>query len=185
MFGAQKEKMETDLIRIKKLAKKKEDENWEFRTFLKGYDGQNLDSVVHKLVKKYTESIDCTTCGNCCKEIRPILKKNDINALSKSLNTTPAQFKKEYVQKDKDGDEVFTQLPCPFLSDNKCSHYESRPADCKSFPHIHKKHFTTRLIGVMHNYSICPIVFNVYEELKNTLKDDFSVFQETFGDFGC
>jgi Fe-S-cluster containining protein len=178
-----KYKMEIDLEKIKKFAEKREDENWEFRTFLKGYDGRNLDSMVHKLVQKYSDSIDCTACGNCCIEIQPILKKNDINALSKSLNISPIQFKKEYVQKDKDGDDVFTQLPCPFLSDNKCSHYDSRPSACKSFPHIHKKHFTARLIGVMHNYSVCPIVFNVYEELKNKLKPDFIEFQEIFGEF--
>lgn len=175
--------METDLIKIGKLAKKREDENWEFRTFLKGYEGRDLDSMVHKLVKKYSDSVDCTACGNCCREIRPILKKTDINSLSKSLNISAIQFNREYVQKDEDGDNVFSQLPCPFLSDNKCSHYDSRPVDCKSFPHIHKKQFTTRLIGVIQNYSICPIVFNVYEELKNNLKPDFIEFQEVFGEF--
>ncbi len=162
--------METDLKKIQELAKKREDENWEFRTFLKGYRGGNLDSIVHELVKKYTDSIDCTACGNCCRKTHPFLKKNDIIVLSKRLKISITQFKKEYVQKDEDGDEWFNEHPCPFLSDNKCLQYDSRPADCKSFPHIHKKHFTTRLIGVMRNYSICPIVFNVYEELKNILK---------------
>lgn len=178
-----KMKMETDLTKIKDQAREREDENWEFRTFLKGYEGKNLDSMVHKLVKKFTDSIDCTTCGNCCKEIQPILKQADIEILSKSLNISPIQFKKEFVHKDQDGDEVFLQLPCPFLKDNKCIHYESRPAACKSFPHIHKKHFTTRLIGVMHNYPICPVVFNVLEELKNNLKSEFIEFQETYGEF--
>ena len=175
--------MEIDLAKIKKLAKKREDENWEFRVFLKGYDGKNLDSMVHKLVQQYSDAIDCTVCGNCCREIQPILKKNDIDVLAKCLGIPPAQFKKEYVQRDKDGDDLFTQDPCPFLSDNECSHYNSRPVDCKSFPHIHKKHFATRLIGVIHNYSVCPIVFNVYEDLKNNLKTEFIEFQEIFGEF--
>jgi len=30
--------METDLNKIRKLSKEKEDENWEFRSFLKGCD---------------------------------------------------------------------------------------------------------------------------------------------------
>jgi len=174
--------MEIDLAKIKKLARKREDENWEFQTFLKGYDGKDLDTLVHKLVQKYSDSIDCTACGNCCRETQPILNKNDINVLSKSLDISPVQFKKEYIQKDKDGEDVFTQFPCPFLSGNKCSHYDSRPVDCKSFPHIHKKHFTSRLIGVIYNYSICPIVFNVYEELKSNLKNEFIDFQEIFGE---
>ena len=131
--------MEIDLIKIKKLATQRDDENWEFRTFLKGYDQGNLDSMVQKLVKQYSDSIDCTTCGNCCRSIQPILKKKDISVLSKSLSTPQDQFKKDYVQKDKDGDDVFNQLPCPFLIGNKCSQYDSRPADCKSFPHIHQQ----------------------------------------------
>ena len=31
-------KIETDLERIRETAQRKEDENWEFRSFLKGYD---------------------------------------------------------------------------------------------------------------------------------------------------
>lgn len=31
-------KVETDLKKIKQTSMKKEDENWEFRSFLKGYD---------------------------------------------------------------------------------------------------------------------------------------------------
>lgn len=30
--------METNLKKIKRLARQREDENWEFRAFLKGYD---------------------------------------------------------------------------------------------------------------------------------------------------
>ncbi len=172
--------MEKDLIKIQDLAKERESENWEFRTFLKGYAGKNLDSMVHTLFRLFSESIDCTTCGNCCKDIKPVLGKNDIKALSEALCISPTRFKKEYMQKDKEGENVFKSLPCPFLSDNKCLHYEARPADCKSFPHIHKKHFTSRLIGVVQNYSICPIIFNVYEELKDSFKNDFLLFQDIY-----
>ena len=84
--------METDLIKIENHAKESENENWNFRTFLKGYDIKNLDTIVHKLFKQVSEAIDCTACGNCCKKIQPILKKKDINKLSKSLNITPNQF---------------------------------------------------------------------------------------------
>jgi Fe-S-cluster containining protein len=175
--------MEIDLIKIKKLARKRENENWNFRTFLKGYAGKNLDSMVHTLFQLVSESIDCTTCGNCCKKIQPVLMQNDIHTLSKALSISPAEFKKQYLHKDQEETDVFKQIPCPFLSDNKCIHYEARPADCKSFPHIHKKHFTSRLMDVIHNYSICPIVFNVYEELKKTLKTDFYLFQDLYKEF--
>ncbi len=176
--------METDLIKIKKLSIEREDENWYFRTFLKGYDIEKLDSIVHKLFKQVSGAIDCTACGNCCKEIRPVLKKKDIDNLSKSLNIPPVQFVTKYVDQDNDGNNILNQLPCPFLNDNKCTQYESRPVDCASYPHLHKKDFVFRLIGVVNNYSICPIVFNVYEALKNKLKFEFIDFQEEFDEFG-
>jgi len=98
--------METDLIKIENHAKERENENWNFRTFLKGYDIKNLDTIVHKLFKQVSEAIDCTACGNCCKKTQPILKKKDINKLSKSLNITPNQFITKYVDKDEDGDNI-------------------------------------------------------------------------------
>ena len=176
--------METDLIKIENLAKEREVENWSFRTFLKGYYIKNLDKIVHKLFKQVSEQIDCTACGNCCKTIQPSLKKKDIDNLSKSLNITPDQFITKYVDKDEDGDNILNQIPCPFLNDNKCTQYDARPADCSSYPHLHKKDFVFRLIGVINNYSICPIVFNVYDALKNQLKSDFIDFQEEFDEFG-
>ena len=52
--------METDLNRIKKLSKEKEDENWEFRSFLKGCNipEKKIDSMVHKLYKKVSSEIE-------------------------------------------------------------------------------------------------------------------------------
>ena len=175
--------METDLIKIHNFSQEREDENWYFRTFLKGYDIKDLDSEVRKLFEQVSEAIDCTACGNCCKKISPILTKKDINKLSDSLNILPDQFVTKYVDKDEDGDMILNQLPCPFLNDNKCSHYDSRPEDCRSYPHLQKKDIVFRLIGVVNNYSICPIVFNVYEALKNRLKSEFIDFQEEFGEF--
>ncbi|GAI19918.1 unnamed protein product, partial [marine sediment metagenome] len=52
--------METDLSKIRKLSKEKEDENWEFRSFLKGCDiaEEKIDSIVHKLYQKVSSEID-------------------------------------------------------------------------------------------------------------------------------
>jgi hypothetical protein len=74
-------------------------------------------------------------------------------------------MREQYIEKYDGSDRIKTS-PCLFLKDLKCSVYESRPADCKSYPHLHKKDITSRLLGVIDNYSECPIVFNVYEELK-------------------
>ena len=167
-------KIETDLKKIKETAQKKEDENWEFRSFLKGYyiEVEELDSIVHRLFELVSMEIDCTTCGNCCKEVSPALDQEDIERLAHGLGTSIDQFRQQFlVENDKNFSEglIFNKKPCPFLKGNLCSHYELRPEDCRSFPHLHKEEFVSRLINVIQNYAVCPIVFNVYERLKKEL----------------
>ena len=132
--------METDLSRIKRLSEKKEDENWGFRAFLKGLD-------------------------------MPLgMYKEDIKNFSKGLGISAEQFRKRYlVEGEETGEFIFKEKPCPFLKNNLCSHYNYRPKVCRSYPHLHKNDFVFRLIGVIQNSSVCPIVFNVYEYLKAEL----------------
>ena len=90
-------KIETDLKKIKETAQKKEDENWEFRSFLKGYDieVEELDSIVHRLFNLVSMEIDCTACGNCCKEVSPTLDQEDIERLSHGLGASIDQFSRK------------------------------------------------------------------------------------------
>jgi len=165
--------METDLNKIVSLSKFNQDENWEFRIFLKGFEVKEIDSIVHELNQKISSKIDCISCGNCCKKIQPTLSNKDIDQLSKSLKINTEAFKERYLEEDEGDEKIFKQIPCPFLNDNKCTQYETRPKDCVSFPHLHKNDFVFRLIGVIKNSSICPIVFNVYEELKKVLWEEW------------
>lgn len=167
-------KVETDLKIIKKAARKKWDENWEFRSFLKGYDieVEELDAIVHRLYEAVNREIDCTACGNCCREISPILQNKDIERLSRGLGLHVDNFKERFLKKDDDEYSegfIFKKKPCTLLQGSLCSCYKLRPEDCRSFPHLHKADFVFRLIGVVENYEICPIVFNVYERLKAKL----------------
>jgi Fe-S-cluster containining protein len=52
------------------------------------------------------------------------------------------------------------------LNGNLCSIYDNRPDTCRTFPHLEKPGFVSRLIGVIGSLSVCPIAFNVFEELK-------------------
>jgi hypothetical protein len=74
--------METtiDLEYIKEMAKERDEENWEFRAFLKQLDmaPKEIDAIVHRIADEVTSQIDCTKCANCCKQIRPILDKDDV-----------------------------------------------------------------------------------------------------------
>ncbi len=161
--------MEIHLEKIKKIAKIKEDENWNFRSYLKMQDPNKIDRIVNSLNEKYSSLIDCTECGNCCTDLQPQIRKKDFPGLKKELKLSESEIKSKYLALDEDNDLRFKDLPCTFLENKKCTIYENRPHDCKSYPHLHKKEITTRLFNVVYNYSICPIVFNVYEDLKHRL----------------
>ncbi len=164
--------LETDLDRIKRLAERKSEENWQFRSYLKNINmkQQKLDSLVHGIYEEVSSQIDCTKCANCCKVMYPVLKKMDIKRFAGGINLSMDKFKKQFLSQGETKSEFyFNEKPCPFLKDNLCKNYEFRPNDCESYPHLHKDGFVMRLMGVVENYSICPIVFNVYEILKSKL----------------
>lgn len=60
--------VEPRIAEIKASSKKKKDENWVFRTYLKGSDLSpgKIDRIVHELYKQISSQIDCKTCGNQC-----------------------------------------------------------------------------------------------------------------------
>ena len=52
-------------------AKKKENENLEFRIFLKGHaDEKELDEQFKRLHDELFSNYDCSRCRNCCKMYR-------------------------------------------------------------------------------------------------------------------
>jgi len=163
-------KLITDLEQIKKLSKKKADENWEFRAYLKWipFTFEKLDSIVHPIYERVNAQIDCTQCGNCCRTTTSNLSEHDIKRAAKGLGISPERFIEQYLTQEENEWELPT-VPCPFLSDNLCTIYEYRFECCRSFPHLHKKAFSTRTIAVIDNCEICPIVFNVWELLKGEL----------------
>jgi len=154
-----------EIDKIEKLAELREDENFEFRAYLKGQDSNKIDNIVHKLNREISNLIDCTSCGNCCEKLKSCVTDNDVDRLSQNLDITIQQIKEDYTEIE-EGKRYFKHLPCFFLKNKKCTIYNDKPNDCESFPHLHKKDFKTRLFGVIENYSICPIVFNVFEKLK-------------------
>lgn len=164
-------KLETNLKVVARLAGEREEANWRFRTFLKGVDLEiaELDAIMHRLFKDAANQINCRTCGNCCRELLPTLGDADVSRLATGLGTTPDEIVTQYVTRDVGGDLTFNRRPCPFLSGNHCSVYEHRPDTCRSYPHLQKDEFVFRLAQAVGNCSVCPIVFNVYERLKDEL----------------
>ncbi len=182
--------IERNVKRVETLAAEKEDANWEFRYFLKGCDlsVEQIDAVVHRLTRQVSSQIDCLQCANCCKKVSPVLQSEDIERLATHLGIGWDSFVRKYVVEDKEEDGFYFQsIPCPFLKDNSCAVYAARPHDCRSYPHLMQDESVFRLIQVCSNCSVCPIVFNVYELLKQELWNDeygFQLFDDEFEDWG-
>ena len=163
-------KLELNLDKIQSLGLKREEENFEFRSFLKSQEPERIDKIVQPLNKEITERIDCTTCGNCCHHLRPLVSVEEIKKLSQIDNLSTTEFTEKHTEKMAfEKDRYLKATPCKYLKDKKCSIYADRPEDCRSYPHTHKSNFTQRTFGLIDNYSICPIVFNLFERLKEEL----------------
>ncbi len=166
-------KPETNLSKIKRLARVRTDENLDFRAYLKElpFSSRKIDKVVQDTRIEISAGIDCTQCANCCREMQPVLMPADIRRLARETRLPLKAFTTRYLKNAPAGHSgmVFKCRPCPFLFDNRCSVYEARPRDCKSYPHLHRRDFVQRTLQAIGNYARCPIVFNTYEVLKTRL----------------
>ena len=157
---------------VARLGEEREDANWDSRSFLKGVDldVEELDAIVHRHYEDVSSRIDCCACGNCCREALPVLDVSDVARLASGLNLSEGEVLDRFlVPGEEEETFTFNRKPCPFLSGSRCTAYASRPDVCRSFPHLHKDEFVFRLAQVVENCSICPIVFNVFERLKDDL----------------
>jgi len=163
------QRLETNLSEIQHLAAIREDENFRFRKFLKNRDGVKVDKIVHRLHDELTRQIDCTLCGNCCCRLQPRLYNEEIEVLARLEKITPESYQENYCEESEFSEIYLKTMPCRYLEDKKCSIYENRPKECKTFPNTGKKEFTHRLYSMIEFYEICPIVFNLMERLKDEL----------------
>lgn len=82
------------------------------------------------------------------------------------------EFITRYLTLNNEGDSTFNRCPCPFLPGTRCRVYEYRPDACRSYPHLQKKDFVSRLVQAVSNCSVCPISFNVIDtRLDKLIKD--------------
>lgn len=133
---------------------------------------RGLDKLTAALEPEVWKEIDCLTCANCCKTMSPTFTKTDIKRISKHFEQTPEEFAKKWLRKDRIGDMLNKTEPCQFLNltDNKCSIYEIRPADCSGFPHLPKR----RMVDYMHvhkqNIEYCPATYKLVEKMQDALQ---------------
>ena len=166
---------------VKRLAQKKEEENYAFRSFLKGYaNPKAFDKKVNRLHRELFANYDCSKCRNCCKEFHGSIPVEDIEKDAKYLKLDVSEFKRKFLEKDDAGGNYITRhKPCDFLqSDGSCLLGECRPRSCKEYPHTNKRDRIGSLLSMLENAEVCPVVYEIIERLKQD--PDYEAFDEDF-----
>jgi len=149
------------------LANQKEDENYRFRQFLKiNADAEELDRQFKKLHEKYFKIYDCKKCRNCCKNLGISMDEEELNKICDYLKIDLEKFTKDNLC-EKYGEYSFKEHRCKFLKeDNTCQIENCLPRTCKDYPYTNEEDRLFSLYGVIANASICPVVYEILEELK-------------------
>ena len=150
-------------------AKKKENENIEFRTFLKcNADDDELDKQFQSLHKELFDRYDCSQCRNCCKKYSGTIPVEDIESDAAYLNMTRADFISAYLNEEIYEEEYQTKhKPCDFFAaDGSCKLGECRPDNCKKYPYTDQPERLSSLYKVLEVVEVCPVAFEIYERLK-------------------
>jgi len=161
---------------VERLAQQREDENRDFRAWLKGHgpDDDELNELVQELTEGVWSKIDCTQCAHCCRTTMTRVVPDEFTPLARALGLSLDDLKAQVLQRMDDvgemGEKGWVLLyPCPLLDGNLCRIYDERPQQCRDYPSLHSD-FRSHSISRFTNAEICPIVFNVIEALKFKLR---------------
>lgn len=158
------------MISLKELEQKaleKEEENYKFRSYLKNHaDAKKLDRQFKMLHEKYFKEIDCRNCRNCCKKLGVSPQEYELDKICKCYNFDKEDIKNNLLEEEY-GEYVNKTNPCPFLDkDNECKINKCLPTSCKDYPYTNKEDRLFSLITVVNNSQICPVVYEILEDLK-------------------
>ncbi len=82
------------------------------------------------------------------------------------LGLSTSDFKEKYVESGGGKLMIMNTIPCHFLKDCSCTIYEKRFTECRAFPNLDQPNFNSRLFATLIHYGMCPIIYNVVEQLK-------------------
>jgi Fe-S-cluster containining protein len=169
--------IQIDLPTIEKLGAERQEENDHFKLFLKNQPAELVDELVMGINKHVEAAIDCLACGKCCTKLMVNIDDAAVLRLAERLQLSEAQFRERFVETGSFM-QFMNAIPCHFLNGKACTVYEIRPDECRNFPQLDRPGFTTRMFGTFSHYGMCPIIFNVVEQLKTTLHFRISDQQE-------
>ena len=154
---------------IEQEAKKKENENIKFRSFLKNHaNEEKLDQDFAWLHKELFSGYDCSKCRNCCKLYSGSIPEEDLEQDAALLKLTKEQFVDFFLEKEKtDGVYATKHMPCDFLEeDRSCKLGDCRPDNCKKYPYTDQPDRLWSLYSVLEAVEVCPVAFEIFERLK-------------------
>jgi uncharacterized protein len=165
-------RMKVDAGNVRELAERAADGNWELRQFLKMRSaGGKLDRLVAAITDRVWAGVDCTACANCCKDLGIGLTEEEAARMARGMGLSVQEFGAKHLEAAEalarsEGVPRKMRGPCPMLKDNRCTVYEDRPNQCRKYPYLHEKNFVFRTLGMIERTYTCPIVYEVFEELK-------------------
>jgi hypothetical protein len=156
---------------VKAAAQKVEDENYDFRLFLKGQDPDELDERFAALHKELFADYDCCQCANCCMSCSIFLDDEDIDRMMSSIIIPRSNFMELYLTKTKASDEKpykFKDRPCIWIDDDNgtCDIYDRKPHNCTAFPFTDQPNRLQSMYSTIAHAEVCPVVFEILERLK-------------------
>lgn len=155
--------------KVRAEAKKKENENMAFRTFLKGHaDEKILDQQFAELHEALFANYECDRCRNCCKLYHGAIPQEELAKDAAYLGMPQERFMAQYLQKESAEEGYLTKhKPCDFLEpDGSCKLGEHKPKSCADYPYTNKPERLWSLYSVLDAVEVCPVAFEIFEELK-------------------
>jgi Fe-S-cluster containining protein len=157
-----------DLVQIKRFGEKQREENQRFRAWMKRHNF--VERRFKTIAQNVEESIDCTSCANCCRVATTQITERDVEHLARFLRVKVADFLRDYTEQTEEEGRILkrNENGCVFLDGNLCSVYEARPHTCELFPHLVKGNgsLLSRMWHMPDRAVYCPIVFNTLEQFK-------------------
>jgi Fe-S-cluster containining protein len=152
---------------IKAVSERFREENYKFRTYLKNRaDSDELDENFLYLHNELFADYDCDQCNNCCKEYTTVFEDEEIQAASRLLGMSEADFVSAYLTETDEGSET-KEKPCVFLcEDGKCRIEQCMPSSCRDFPFTDRPDRLSSMLGVVEFAEACPVVFEILQRLK-------------------
>lgn len=152
---------------LKEYARVHKEENNAFRIFLKeNAKGEELDAQFKKYHDQYFEQYDCNQCRNCCKQLKALFQGRELEELARNAQIMIEDILDVCDQVDYDAYQVMEDEDCPFLTEQGCIVEKCKPESCKGFPYTKEDNRKESLLGILSNLSICPVLYEIYEQLK-------------------